>query len=96
MATGQSAEFGYLLRSARREAGLTQEALAERAGISARAISDLERGINRAPRRDTLDMLAQALNLTGEERQQWARARQERSARSAPSAPWALLRGRSR
>jgi transcriptional regulator with XRE-family HTH domain len=37
--------FGALLRRYREEAGLTQEALAERAGLSARGISDLERGI---------------------------------------------------
>jgi transcriptional regulator with XRE-family HTH domain len=53
--------FEELLRRHRREAGLTQEALAERARLSARAIAALERGVNRAPRRDTLQLLAQAL-----------------------------------
>ena len=75
MAIEQSTDFGYLLRSARREAGLTQEELAERAGISTRAVSDLERGINRAPRRDTLDMLAEALDLSEDQRRNWERAR---------------------
>ncbi|MBA2452515.1 MAG: helix-turn-helix transcriptional regulator, partial [Chloroflexia bacterium] len=51
------ATFGDLLRHARRDAELTQEELAERAGVSARTISDLERGVIRAPRRDTLAML---------------------------------------
>lgn len=46
MPTEPQATFGNLLRRARRSAGLTQEALAERAGLSARAISDLERGVN--------------------------------------------------
>ena len=55
--------FGVLLKQYRLAAGLTQEALAERAGLSARAISDLERGVNRTPRQDTLDLLAQALRL---------------------------------
>lgn len=55
--------FGVLLKQYRQAAGLTQEALAERAGLSARAISDLERGVNRTPRQDTLDLLAQALRL---------------------------------
>ena len=41
--------FGELLRRHRLAAGLTQEALAERAGISVRAITDLERGVRRAP-----------------------------------------------
>ena len=37
--------FGELLRRLRVAAGLTQEALAERAGLSARGLSDLERGV---------------------------------------------------
>jgi transcriptional regulator with XRE-family HTH domain len=49
-------------------AGLTQEELAERAGISARAVSDLERGIIQTPRKDTLQLLAAALGLAAEER----------------------------
>lgn len=57
--------FGELLRRHRIEADLTQEALAERAGLSARAISDLERGINKAPRRDTAKLLVAALGLEG-------------------------------
>ena len=60
----ETGAFGTLLRDRRLDAGLTQGALAERAGISARAVSDLERGINRAPRPDTLDLLAGALALT--------------------------------
>ena len=54
MAEEQTPDFAELLRRARRAAGLSQEELAERAGLSARGISDLERGVNRAPRRDTL------------------------------------------
>ena len=61
--SAEAPSFGALLRQYRLAAGLTQEALAERAGLSARAISDLERGINRAPRQDTLDLLSQALRL---------------------------------
>lgn len=57
--------FGALLRRLRRRAGLTQEALAERAGVSARTISDLERGTNTAPRIETSRLLADALALTG-------------------------------
>ena len=64
----ETGAFGTLLRDRRLDAGLTQGALAERAGISARAVSDLERGINRAPRPDTLDLLAGALALTPGER----------------------------
>src|SRR5215472_11076991 len=57
-----------LLRRHRRQAGLTQEDLAERAGLSAKAISALERG-ERRPRARTLLSLARALNLSAEERE---------------------------
>jgi class 3 adenylate cyclase/tetratricopeptide (TPR) repeat protein len=46
------------------EAGLTQEELAERARLSARAISDLERGVNRSARIHTVRQLAEALALS--------------------------------
>jgi transcriptional regulator with XRE-family HTH domain len=55
--------LGDQLRQYRTDAGLTQEELAERAGLSVRALSDIERGISRAPYRATLDRLASALDL---------------------------------
>jgi non-specific serine/threonine protein kinase len=55
--------FGELLHSFRLAAGLTQAQLAERAGLSARGISDLERGLKQRPRKDTLDLLIAALEL---------------------------------
>jgi predicted ATPase/DNA-binding XRE family transcriptional regulator len=64
----EPATFGALLKRYRMAAGLTQEALAERANLSARAISDLERGLSRAPRYDTLAMLTSAMNLEAEPR----------------------------
>ena len=57
--------FGGLLRQLRAEAGLTQEELAEAAGLSPRSVSDLERGINRTARKDTAELLAGALGLAG-------------------------------
>ena len=60
--------FGELLRQRRLAAGLTQEALAERAGISAKAVSDLERDPDRTPRLDTIGLLADALDLGAGER----------------------------
>jgi predicted ATPase/DNA-binding XRE family transcriptional regulator len=60
--------LGALLKRYRLAAGLTQEALAERAGLSTRAVSDLERGRSRAPRYDTLDLLAEGLQLPTEQR----------------------------
>ncbi len=58
------APFGDLLRRHRVAAGLSQEALAERAGLSARAISDIERGLRRAPYRATVELLSRALGLS--------------------------------
>jgi predicted ATPase/transcriptional regulator with XRE-family HTH domain len=60
--------FGELLRQRRLAAGLTQEALADRAGISAKAVSDLERDPDRTPRLDTIGLLADALGLGAGER----------------------------
>ena len=59
--------FSLLLRQYRRAAGLTQEELAERAGMSAHGISNLERGERQVPRRDTVDLLATALGLGASE-----------------------------
>jgi transcriptional regulator with XRE-family HTH domain/tetratricopeptide (TPR) repeat protein len=60
--------FGELLRRYRRAAGLTQEALAERAGLSALTISALERGVKHTPRNATVSLLAEALALTTRDR----------------------------
>jgi non-specific serine/threonine protein kinase len=57
--------FGELLKRYRLLAGLTQEALAERAGVSARSIQAIERAESR-PHRDTLRRLVAALGLRGE------------------------------
>src|SRR5262249_58466703 len=57
--------FAGLLRQLRDEAELTQEELAEAAGLSPRSVSDLERGINRTARLDTARLLAGALGLDG-------------------------------
>ena len=57
-----------MLQDLRLARGLTQAELAERAGLSARAISDLERGLRRTPRRDTVALLTAALELSAEER----------------------------
>jgi len=63
-----AASFAALLRRHRVATGLSQEALAERAGLSARAISDLERGARRAPYRETVRLLADALGLAPADR----------------------------
>ena len=74
-----------LLREHRSRAGLTQEELAERAGLSARAISDIERGLRARTYPETALRLADALGLDPDER-----SRFETLARGRPSRPsWA-------
>ena len=67
---GQTAElrFAELLRQLRTEARLTQEELAEAASLSPRSVSDLERGINRTARKESAQLLADALQLSGDVR----------------------------
>ena len=65
MAEQAGLSFGGLLRRLRDDAGLTQDELAGAAGVSQRAVSDLERGINRTARKDTAVLLAGALGLGG-------------------------------
>ncbi|MGC5285245.1 ATP-binding protein [Micromonospora sp. DT231] len=60
--------FGEHLRTLRRAAGLTLEQLAETSGVSARAISDMERGHSRTPQARTLAALADGLGLDDEGR----------------------------
>ena len=56
------------MRRHRTAATLSQEQLAERAGLSVRAISDLERGAHHVPRLETVRMLADALALSNTDR----------------------------
>lgn len=62
-------EFGAVLRRHRLSQDLSQEDLADatRGRIAVRTISDLERGVARRPRGETVRLLAAALRLTGEE-----------------------------
>ncbi len=85
--------FGARLRALRRAAELTQEELAERAGISVQAVSALERGINTAPQRHTVALLAGALDLDPAEQGALEEAVPRRRVQPAPdnSAPAAPL-----
>jgi transcriptional regulator with XRE-family HTH domain len=60
--------FGTTLRAVRLAAGLSQGALAERAGISEKAVGALERGDRITPRLATVARLADALNASPAER----------------------------
>jgi tetratricopeptide (TPR) repeat protein/transcriptional regulator with XRE-family HTH domain len=66
--------FAQLLRLLRIRAGMTQEELAEASRLSARSVSDLERGVNLTARRETARLLADALNLAGSERAEFEQA----------------------
>jgi tetratricopeptide (TPR) repeat protein/transcriptional regulator with XRE-family HTH domain len=66
--------FGLLLSHYRRAAGLTQEELAERAGMSARGVADLERGVRTRPRVSTVRMLSDGLALKSRDRAIFQRA----------------------
>lgn len=57
--------LGDLLRALREDTGLTQEELAERAGLSARTVSDIERGLRKRLYPVTAQKLATALGLVG-------------------------------
>jgi predicted ATPase/DNA-binding CsgD family transcriptional regulator/DNA-binding XRE family transcriptional regulator len=63
MAEQATSGFAELLRQLRAEAQLTQQELAKAAGVSPRAVSDLERGIHRTACPDTAVRLAGALGL---------------------------------
>src|SRR5580704_14344648 len=70
--------FSELLKRHRHAAGYSQEALAERSGLSVRAISALEQSSRRSPYRETVTALCDALNLS-----QDARVELEEAAASA-------------
>ena len=59
-----------MLRGHRRAARLTLEQLAEVSGVSARTLSDMERGRSKGPQHRTVTALADALALEGDARKQ--------------------------
>jgi tetratricopeptide (TPR) repeat protein/transcriptional regulator with XRE-family HTH domain len=72
--------FAQLLKRHRLAAGLTQAELAERARVSTRAVSDLERGVKRAPHAETVTLLADALALGERDRAAFVAAARGRPA----------------
>lgn len=63
----QPHSLGTLLRGFRHAAGLTLEELADAAGVSDRAIGDMERGHSRGPQARTVQALAEALGLSAQD-----------------------------
>jgi predicted ATPase/transcriptional regulator with XRE-family HTH domain len=78
--------FGATLRELRDAAGLTQEELASRAGLTAKAVSALERGERKRPYPHTVRSLAEALELSDEQRATLLAAVPNRST-EAPALP---------
>jgi predicted ATPase/DNA-binding XRE family transcriptional regulator len=80
--------FGDLLRRYREKAHLTQEELAERAGLTPQAISMLERGERRRPQRYTVQKLVETLQLSPQDGTEFeAVARLSRTVRSTTTPP---------
>ncbi len=91
---GQEFAFGDMLRRYRLRAGLTQEELAEQAGVSERSINGMERGMGHVPRKDTVRLLADALRLPSPDRSAFeamARHRTRASVYTAPSHASSIL-----
>ncbi len=92
--------FGPHLRRLRETAGLTQELLAERAGLSTQGIAALEAGRRRHPYPHTVSALADALGLSDAERTSLAasarRVSPERSSTPRFSVPLTPVVGRER
>ena len=88
MAKRPVGRFAELLQRLRVRAGMTQGELAEAAGVSPRTVSDLERGINRTARKDTAELLADALGLIGHELDQFLAAARGKPT-AAERAAWA-------
>ncbi len=68
MAVAQEGSFGARLRRLREAAGLTQEELTSRVGLSSDAVSRLERGQRKHPYPHTVRALANTLDLSEDER----------------------------
>jgi transcriptional regulator with XRE-family HTH domain len=65
-ASPQLLAFGRTVRKARRDRDLSQEALADEAGLSAKHVGEIERA-NKDPRLTTVLKLAEALELSSNE-----------------------------
>ena len=92
MSPEQESSFGTLLRRLREAAGMTQEELAFRAGLTPNAVGDLERGKTRRPYPHTVRSLADALGLSEDERASLLVAVPGRVAKSAKAdAPASVL-----
>jgi tetratricopeptide (TPR) repeat protein/transcriptional regulator with XRE-family HTH domain len=84
-------EFAGVLRELRTRARLTQQELADAAGVSLRTVSDLERGAAATPQKETVRLLGDALALIGAEREQFETAARGRPLEIVPAAAAAAV-----
>jgi tetratricopeptide (TPR) repeat protein/transcriptional regulator with XRE-family HTH domain len=86
--------LGALVRRHRLAAGLTQEELAQRSGLSARAISNIERGLTASPYSRSVRVLAEALRLPDRQARELLRqAARSRMDGQEPDSPASLPEG---
>jgi predicted ATPase/DNA-binding XRE family transcriptional regulator len=93
-------EFATAVRTLRATRRMTQAELAQRAGISERAVSDIERGLRVRVYPATVQALADAFELAAEQRADFERAARtgrpahpgERWAAGSAATPWRQLR----
>ncbi len=84
--------FAAALRALRAHARLTQEELADAAGLSRRTVSDLERGVATTPQHETVRLLADALHLIGPQRTEFETVARGRPLPAAPLAAASAMR----
>lgn len=84
---GDNCTVGETLRGHRRRAGLSQATLVRRAGISVRALREIEQDRVRAPHAHSLAVLADALGLSDDERNRLLKAG---GAAQPPARAWQL------
>jgi tetratricopeptide (TPR) repeat protein/transcriptional regulator with XRE-family HTH domain len=84
--------FREVLRELRARAGLTQQELAEAAGLGVRTVSYLESGAVSSPQKHTMEALADALGLIGPERARFEAAARGRAPAEGPTATAAAMR----
>ncbi|QMU69811.1 tetratricopeptide repeat protein [Streptacidiphilus sp. P02-A3a] len=85
-------EFAGALREQRKRARMTQQELADAAGVSLRTVSDLERGVATTPQRETVRLLGDALSLIGVQRARFETAARGRPLEAVPAAAALAMR----
>ncbi|CAM3752016.1 helix-turn-helix domain-containing protein [Kibdelosporangium persicum] len=89
----RNGDFARLIRTLRVRAGLTQEELADRAGLGVRTICDLERGKTARPQRNSVTLLGKALGLDGDDLGEFHRLARRPTAVRVPAETDALISG---